>query len=366
MKPQLSIREQTGQMLIAGFEGTTVTRETEDLILNHHVGGLILFDRNYRNPEQLYTLTRDLQAVAQASPSGLPLFISVDQEGGRIARLKAPFTPFPPPISLDKTRSEDLAYEFGRALTRELHDTGVNLDYAPVLDVHTNPDNPVIGDRAFSTDPEWAGRLADAFMRGCRDSGMIPVGKHFPGHGDTHLDSHHDLPWVDKDTAALDAVELAPFVHAVQNGLEAIMTAHVMYPAWDDQLPATFSKHILRDILRGRLGFEGVIVSDDLEMKAVERHFAFDTFAERGVEAGLDVFLICHNRDKVLALHEQLNRGLECGRILHREVERSVARILKLKSQIAPPPGRPPEPAGWTSYHQPVADRMRLALESTA
>lgn len=352
-------------MLITGIEGTTVTPETEDLILNHHIGGVILFDRNYENPEQLYRLTRDLQSVAQASPSGLPLFISVDQEGGRIARLKAPFTPFPPAISLDKARSEDLAYEFGRALTRELRDAGVNMDYAPVLDVHTNPDNPVIGDRAFSTDPEWAGRLACAFMRGCRDSGVLPVGKHFPGHGDTHLDSHHDLPWVDKDEAALRTVELAPFVRAVQHGLPAVMTAHVMYPAWDAQRPATFSKRILKDILRGELGFEGVIVSDDLEMKAVETHFDFGTFAERGVEAGLDVFLICHNRDKVLALHDQLTRGVECGRIALQDIERSAARIVDLKSRLAPPPDRPPEPAGWTPYHQPVADRMHRVLQST-
>ncbi|WP_282012379.1 beta-N-acetylhexosaminidase [Nitrospina watsonii] len=363
MKPQLSLREQTGQMLLAGFDGTTVTRETEDLILNHHVGGFILFDRNYENPQQLHALTRDLQQVAAASASGLPLFISVDQEGGRVARLKAPFTEFPPALGLDRTRSEDLAYEFGRALTRELHDVGVNMDYAPVLDVHTNPGNPVIGNRAFSTDPHWAGVLATAFMRGCRDSGVVPVGKHFPGHGDTHLDSHHDLPWVSRDVASLQTIELEPFAHAIQNGLEAIMTAHVMYPAWDDRLPATFSRPILHNILRGQMGFKGVLISDDLEMKAVEHHFPFDSFAERAVEAGLDMLLICHHRDKVLALHEQLIKGIEGGDIATGPVERSVERILHLKSKLSPFPERPPEPAGWTSYHQPVADRLRQASE---
>lgn len=362
----LSIREQTGQMLIAGFEGTRITRAVEDLILNHHIGGLILFDRNYENPQQLHALTRDLQQVAAASSTGLPLFLSVDQEGGRVARLKAPFTEFPPAIGLDRVRSEDLAYEFGRALTRELFEVGINMDYAPVLDVHTHPDNPVIGDRAFSTDPRWAGLLAVAFMKGCRDSGVLPVGKHFPGHGDTHLDSHHDLPWVDRDAEGLQRIELAPFAHAIQHGLEAIMTAHVMYPAWDEHLPATFSKRILQDILRGQMGFEGVIISDDLEMKAVDQHFSFDTFAERGVTAGLDAFLICHHRDKVLALHDQLNRGVECGRIDPARIETSVERLLHLKAKLQPPPEQPPEPAGWTSYHQPIADRLRQAGEPFA
>ncbi|MGP0566116.1 MULTISPECIES: beta-N-acetylhexosaminidase [unclassified Nitrospina] len=366
MKLNLSIREQTGQMLISGFEGTRVTRETEDLILNRHIGGLILFDRNYENPQQLHALTRDLQQVAAASSTGLPLFVSVDQEGGRVARLKAPFTEFPPAIGLDRIRSEDLAYEFGRALTRELFDVGVNMDYAPVLDVHTNADNPVIGDRAFSTDPHWAGVLAVAFMNGCRDSGVLPVGKHFPGHGDTHLDSHHDLPWVERDESGLNQVELAPFAHSIQHGLEAIMTAHVMYPAWDEALPATFSPRILQEILRGQLGFEGVIISDDLEMKAVDQHFSFDTFAERGVEAGLDVFLICHHRDKVEALQDQLIRGVESGRIDRTRIESSVERLLRMKEKLKPAPEQPPEPAGWTSYHQPIADRLRQAAESSA
>ena len=306
------------------------------------------------------TLLRDLQAVATSTSSGLPLFVSVDQEGGRIARLKEPFTRFPPPILLDRIRSEDLAREYGRALTAELAAVGINMDYAPVLDVHTNPDNPVIGDRAFSTDPEWAARLAGAFLEGCRASGMIPVGKHFPGHGDTLLDSHLDLPTVGRPREELEKVELAPFRQTIKAGLEAVMTAHVIYPAWDESHPSTFSKIILQDILREQLGFDGLIISDDLEMKAVEKYFPFETVAEQGVAAGLDVFLICHNRDKVLALHDQLFQGVEAGRIDKDHIAASCQRIVDLKKRIPPFPEPAPDADAWAS-HQKLVDQIQNA-----
>ena len=360
----LSLKEQAGQMLIAGFEGTTLNAETEDLIVNHHVGGFILFERNYESPEQLHRLLRDMQGLAASTPCGLPLFISVDQEGGRIARLKEPFTSFPTPILLDKIRSEELAREYGRALTAELADVGINMDYAPVLDVHTNPDNPVIGDRAFSSDPEWAARLAGAFLHGCRESGMIPVGKHFPGHGDTHLDSHLDLPTVERSQEELERIELEPFRQTIANGLEAVMTAHVMYPAWDPDHPATFSKTILKTLLRQQLGFEGLIISDDLEMKAVEKYCAFETFAERGVAAGLDVFLVCHNRDKVLGLRDQLIQGVEDNRIDKEKVEASCRRIVELKKRIRSVPAQTPDVTAWKTHHQ-IVDQIQKSADSS-
>jgi len=362
LTPALSLKQQTGQMLIAGFEGTALNAETEDLIVNHHVGGFILFERNYESPEQLHRLLQDMQRVAASTPSALPLFVSVDQEGGRIARLKEPFTRFPPPILLDRIRSEELAREYGRTLTAELAEVGINMDYAPVLDVHTNPDNPVIGDRAFSSDPEWAARLAGAFLRGCRDSGMIPVGKHFPGHGDTHLDSHLDLPTVDRSLDQLEQVELEPFRQTIQTGLEAVMTAHVVYPAWDPEHPATFSKTILQSVLRQQLGFEGLIISDDLEMKAVEKYCPFETFAERGVAAGLDVFLVCHNRDKVLALRDQLVQGVEDSLIDKNCIDASCQRIVELKKHIRPIPERSPDTAAW-KVHQQTADQIQSTAD---
>ena len=347
---------------MVGFEGTTLNAETEDLIRNHHIGGLILFGRNYENPEQLHHLIQDLQAVAQSSPSGLPLFISVDQEGGKVARLKTPFTDYPSLCCLGEAESKDLAYRFARALARELSDVGINMDYAPVLDVHTNPQNPIIGDRAFSTDPEWTAQLGIEFLRGFKDEGMIPVGKHFPGHGDTLLDSHLDLPYVERPAEILEAVELLPFRKTIACGLPVIMTAHVIYTAWDSKLPATFSPKILQNLLRKELGFEGIIISDDLEMKAVEKHYSFDAFPRMGVEAGVDVFLICHDQEKIRALHERLTREVETGAILHARINASVDRITALKQQIKPPPVESPDPTCWQEDHRRLAEEMRSHL----
>ena len=357
-----SIPEMTGQMIMAGFEGTTLNPETEDLIRNHHVGGLILFSRNYENPEQLYTLIRDLQNVASSTSTGLPLFISVDQEGGRVARLTEPFTQYPPLCCLGHAQSEDLAYRFGLALATELMDVGINMDYAPVLDVHTNPENPIIGDRAIASDPDTVARLANSFIKGFKDRGMIPVGKHFPGHGDTHLDSHLDLPTVNRDAATLEAVELVPFRETIAQGLEVIMTAHVIYTAWDKKNTATFSKIILQDILRKKLGFQGIIMSDDLEMKAVEKYFPFDAFPRMGIEAGLDMFLICNSMKKARALHDQFVKDVNDGTIPTAPIQQSVERILHLKENLTLPPINPPNPANWQKTHAPFASELESHL----
>jgi beta-N-acetylhexosaminidase len=357
-----TIPELTGQMLMSGFEGTTLNPETEDLIRNHHVGGLILFSRNYENLEQLHTLIRDLQDVAASSSTGLPLLMSVDQEGGRVARLTEPFTKYPPLCCVGNSQSEDLAFRFGQALATELVDVGINMDYAPVLDVHTNPDNPIIGDRAIASDPETVSRLANSFIKGFRDKGMIPVGKHFPGHGDTHLDSHLDLPTVKRDAATLEAVELVPFRDTIAQGLEVIMTAHVIYTAWDAKNPATFSKTILQNILRKQLGFQGVIMSDDLEMKAVENYFPIEEFPRMGIESGLDMFMICNNVEKMRTLHKQLIHDVDSGIIPVEPIQQSVERILRLKKNLAPSLINPPDPTHWQKTHVPLASELQSHL----
>jgi len=362
LKSPASIPELTGQMIMAGFEGTALNRETEDLIRNHHVGGLILFSRNYENPEQLHTLIRNLQEVAASSSTGLPLFISVDQEGGRVARLTAPFTKYPPLCCVGHAQSESLAYRLGQSLATELVEVGINMDYAPVLDVHTHPENPIIGDRAIAAEPETVARLANSFIEGFHDAGMIPVGKHFPGHGDTPLDSHLDLPTVKRDAATLEAVELLPFRETIAQGLEVIMTAHVIYTAWDEKNPATFSRTILQDILRQKLGFKGIIMSDDLEMKAVENYFPFEAFPKMGIEAGLDMFLICNNTEKVRALHDRLIQDAESGTIPSAPIQQSVERILRLKQKLTPPPSDPPDPDRWQKAHAPLARELQSYL----
>ncbi|HAX45808.1 MAG TPA: beta-N-acetylhexosaminidase [Nitrospinaceae bacterium] len=335
LNPNLSLKDLTGQMLVAGFEGTHLNLELEKLIVDRRVGGLILFERNFVNPEQLTRLVSELQSLAMLCPAKVPLFISVDQEGGRVSRLKAPFSAFPQPGCLGKARSEPLARRFGLALGREMQAVGINMVYAPVLDVNTNPANPIIGTRALSENPEWAARLGKAVIDGICEVGVLPVGKHFPGHGDTDRDSHLELPYVDRDIDSLEKIELEPFSEAVKHGLEVIMTAHVIYSAWDSKLPATFSPRIMKNILRDKLGFSGLVMTDDLEMKAIEKHIPFDSIPRLGTAAEVDLYLICHDRNKILSLQDQMIRDVEEGHIDKESIERSVRRVTDVKKRMA-------------------------------
>jgi len=206
--------------------------------------------------------------------------------------------------------------------------------YAPVLDVNTNPANPIIGTRALSDIPEWAGRMGKAVIAGIQEAGVFPVGKHFPGHGDTDRDSHLELPYVNRDADSLEKVELEPFAQSVSHGLKVIMTAHVIYSAWDDKLPATFSPIILKSILREKLGFDGLVITDDLEMKAVEKNIPFKSIPRLGSIAGVDLYLICHDRKKTLSLQNQMIQDIEMGHIDKKLMELSAQRIIDFKKQI--------------------------------
>mgnify|MGYP003305594328 FL=1 len=272
-----------------------------------------MFERNFENPKQLKTLIEDLQSLT--APNSPPLFISVDQEGGRVTRLKKNFTQFPPMSCLGKAGSDDLAYRFGMAMGKEMRAVGINMDYAPVLDVHSNPENPIIGKRAISSDPDVVARLGCKIIQGFQDAGTIPVGKHFPGHGDTSQDSHLILPRVERNKESLEQIELVPFSKAFQKGLDVIMTAHVVYPAWDKNSAATFSKPILRDLLRKKMHFEGLVMSDDLEMQAVTQ--TPDEIPALAINAGIDLFLICHDLSKVTKLQDTLINEIETGKIPH-------------------------------------------------
>ncbi|MBT5029023.1 MAG: beta-N-acetylhexosaminidase [Nitrospina sp.] len=319
-------------MIVSGFEGTTLNARTEELIVQQGIGGLILFERNFTSPDQLLTLINDLQSLVADQPDVPPLFISVDQEGGRVARLGAPFTRFPPMSCLGQANSLELAYRFGLAMGKEMRAVGVNMDYAPVLDVHSNPANPIIGHRALDTDPEKVARLGAELIRGFYDAGVIPVGKHFPGHGDTSQDSHLTLPRVERTRQSLEQTELVPFKHAIQQGLQVIMTAHVVYPAWDAEQPATFSPAIMKDVLRHDLQFNGLIMSDDLEMQAIDQKL--ESIPVLGTQAGVDLFLICHDLDKVTALQNAMMQDIETGRIASATIEQSLARIFRVKKNL--------------------------------
>jgi len=294
-----------GQLLFAGFHGTTAPDDLLRLIKRGRLGGVILFARNIEAPTQLRQLTSEL---LDAAPPSQPLLISIDQEGGRVQRLRNPWTEWPPMRRIGDYDDLDTTRALARALARELSDCNIHLNFAPVVDVHTNPSNPIIGDRSFGENAAHVAGHACAFIEAMQEVGVAACAKHFPGHGDTATDSHLDLPSVLHNRKRLDEIELLPFRRAVEAGVASIMTAHVLYRPLDARFPATLSKRIL-DILRKDLAYDGIIFSDDLDMKAMTEHFALEEQVQKGLNAGIDAFLVCNDdsrRDRVLHILEEM------------------------------------------------------------
>ncbi len=308
------------------------------------LGGVTLFGRNIEAPEQVAELAYDLQSLS----TELPLWVAVDQEGGRVARLRAPFTEWPPMAVLGRSGDAALAYRFAAALASELKAVGISLDYAPVLDIHTNSRNPVIGDRALSESAEAVARLGAAIVRGLQENGIAACGKHFPGHGDTSVDSHLDLPIVEHPPDRLRRVEFVPFREAIAAGVATIMTAHILVPSLDDEKPATLSRHVVYDLLRDELNFEGVILSDDLEMKALAKSYSVPEAAVQSILAGCDGVLICralsddrgHDIEVQAAALEALVYAVEDGTIPYKRVEDALARQRRAKERFLVSAGR--------------------------
>jgi beta-N-acetylhexosaminidase len=277
-------------MLMAGVTSPAVD-DLRHLIVDLHVGNVVLMGPSVESPAQVLALTRDLQALALAA-NGVGLLIATDQEGGRVQRLRTGFTILPDAATIGTVEPTTRVRAYGRLLGDELVAVGVNLDLAPVLDVNDNPANPVIGNRAFGTTPEAVERAALAYLAGLHDAGVASTGKHFPGHGNTSTDSHLAQPYVEKDRAALEATELRPFRAAIAGGIDAIMLAHVAYPALDPSgRPATISAPIITCLLRGELGFGGPIFTDDMGMEGITALYAPAEAAVQAVLAGADVVL---------------------------------------------------------------------------
>ena len=316
---------------MAGFDGQRIPVELKALAREFGLGGVILFARNLAEPEQVAELAYE---AARLTPE-LPLWVSVDQEGGRVARLKAPFTEWPPMGTLGRSGDAKLAERFARALASELKAVGITLDYAPVLDVHTNAKNPAIGDRALAEEAGDVARLGSAVIRTLQSEGIAACGKHFPGHGDTSTDSHHELPLVEHPPDRLRAVEFEPFRAAIAADVGCIMTAHILVPALDAEHPATLSGAIVHEILRGELGFQRVIVSDDLDMRAIADHYAAPEAAVAAIRAGCDAVLLCAgDLDRHGAVLEGLIRASESETLPRKRVEEAMARNRQLKERM--------------------------------
>jgi beta-N-acetylhexosaminidase len=333
------IRHHVGQLAIAGFAGPSVPADLRALAREFDLGGVILFARNVEAPEQVADISREAQTLVKE----LPLWVSVDQEGGRVARLKAPFTVWPPMLTLGRAGDEELARRFARALAAELKAVGISLDFTPVLDIHTNPKNPAIGDRALAERAEDVARLGRAIITTLQDAGIAACGKHFPGHGDTAIDSHHDLPVVEHPPERLHATEYVPFRAAIDAGVAAIMTAHILVPAYDEDAPATLSPRIVDGVLKQELGFGGLVATDDLGMKAVSARYGLPDAAVRAIKSGCDVLLMCgvSQEEQALAL-EAIIRAVEDGTLPRKRIEDAFARNRRAKERfLAPAHPRP-------------------------
>ena len=360
-----ALRRRLGQLVVAGFAGRTIPVELRALAREFDLGGVIFFARNVEAPMQV----AELAGEARQLPTELPTWVSIDQEGGRVQRLRAPCTEWPPVASLGRSEDPDLARKFGQALARELRSLGITLNYAPVLDVHTNPDNPVIGDRAPADDPARVAALGVAVIRGLQGGGVAACGKHFPGHGDTDLDSHEALPVVEHERGRLDAVELPPFRAAIEADVAALMTAHVRYPALDESAPATLSRSVVTELLRGDLGFNGWIVTDDLTMGAITGDHTVPDAAVGAICAGCDSVLLCDpDPEAQAAVIERLIHAVEDKTLSARRVEDALRRQRRMKARFLDgDEWRPPRPPVLDAVlgcdeHQAIADEMRRHL----
>jgi beta-N-acetylhexosaminidase len=333
------VRRHVGQLAIAGFAGTSIPPELRALAREFDLGGIILFARNVEAPEQVAELARSARALAQE----VPLWVSVDQEGGRVARLKAPFTEWPAMLTLGRSGDEGLARRFAGALAAELKAVGVTLDYTPVLDIHTNPKNPVIGDRALAEKAQDVARLGRAIIETLQAEGIAACGKHFPGHGDTSTDSHHELPVVEHPPDRLDAVELLPFRTAIDASVASIMTAHILIPALDEERPATLSPLVVDELLKRTMGYAGLVVSDDLEMKAISGKFGVPEATVRAIAAGCDAVLMCGaSQETQVESLEAVIHAVEDGTLPLERVEDAFTRHRRVKERFLATRGAAP------------------------
>lgn len=339
---RMSLEEKIGQMFIVGFKGKgsdeqalAVNEQARTLVKDYHVGGVIYFDRNVESPAQVAKLSNDLQKLALSTERKIPLFITVDQEGGKVARLKQGFTSFPGNMALGASRSKELAFQTGELMGQELRAVGVNLNMAPVMDVNNNPQNPVIGVRSFSENPGLTADLGSEMIRGFHESGILTIAKHFPGHGDTAVDSHVGLPEIPHSMDRLNKMELVPFKRAIAANTDMVMSTHITFPALEPTpgLPATLSENVLTGLLRNQLNYDGVIITDDMEMGAIAENFGTSEAAVRAIKAGADVVLVCHSLDRQTESIESVKQAVEQGKIDEKRIDASVRRILSLKAK---------------------------------
>lgn len=328
----MSTEEKVGQLLMIGFGGTEVNPQIDMWVRERRVGGVALFARNIVNLQQTVRFTQQLQALAN---DGVPLFLALDQEGGNVIRVKEGAILLPGNMALGATRSPTLAFVSGQALAVDLKLLGFNMNLAPVLDVNSNPKNPVIGVRSYGEKPELVGELGAWYVRGQQEMGVAAVAKHFPGHGDTISDSHYAMPSIHANLQRLTDMELRPFQEAMNAGLDAVMTAHIALPnvAEKKDIPATLSKTVLTDVLRKRMGFDGVVITDGLEMQGIIENYGTGRAAVLAILAGADMPMVLWTPKKKEEVYQSLLTAVRTGEISAERLDESVRRILTVKQR---------------------------------
>lgn len=330
----MTLERLAGSVICAGFPGTEVPDVLARRIARSELAGIILFRRNLTEP---VATPRMIDALVRAAPTDEPPLVAIDEEGGRVRRFREPVLALPPMRRVGMHGDRELTRTMGRALGTQLRALGITVDFAPVLDVDTNPANPIIGDRAFGADADTVIEHAFAFADGLADAGIAACGKHFPGHGDTELDSHLALPIIRHDRARLDRVELAPFRRA-RGRVPMIMTAHVVFDSLDPGVPATLSRSVVTGLLKGELGYGGVVVSDDLEMKAVADRHGIAESAVMSIDAGCDLLLICSRTDEVDRAADALAERASRDAAFRSRLENAAAKVLALRQKFRPTP----------------------------
>lgn len=328
---KMTIDEKIGQLIIAGFDGITVNDELQSLILEKYIGGVILFSKNVESASQVVALNNEIKEINKVNKS--PIFISVDEEGGLVSRMPSEFKDIPTNSDIAKYDDEDLSYNIGKVIGEEISSLGFNMDFAPVLDINSNPDNPVIGNRSFGDNEAIVSKLGIATMKGLKDSNIIATVKHFPGHGDTSVDSHVGLPVVENDLERLKSFELVPFQKAIDEGVDMVMVSHIMLPKIDENDPATLSKTIVTDILRKDMNYNGVVVTDDMTMGAIINNYDIGEAAVKSINAGVDIVMVCHQYENVTKVIDAIKEAVNNGSITEERIDKSVERILKLKDK---------------------------------
>lgn len=348
-----------GQHLLMGISGHALTPDEKKFIVSNNIGGIVLFGRNVGEPKQVRELCSEIQALRHQMQDKAPLFIGIDMEGGRVARLKPPFTVWPPLKTIGDLDNATVTFHLSNKMGLELNAVGINLDFAPCVDVFTNPKNTVIGDRSISSDPELVAKHASALVRGYIKSNIISCAKHFPGHGNTVIDSHEDLPVEDLDLQRLESIELVPFKRSFKARVDMVMTAHILFKNIDPDWPATLSEKFLKKILREHCRYRGLIITDDLDMKAMAKHYDRKVIPVRALQAGADLLLYCNEPESPPRAIEGIIEAVARGELKKAELEASFSRIMALKKEKIPHPD--PMPLEETLKIVGCADHQRIA-----